>query len=76
MDSLTNLACTGLLEGHSSWLCLLQHRGFEEVGEAGLSERLPKQRGHKLSLAYRTGEEHPNAAGHGSVYPSHGGCSG
>lgn len=76
MESLTNLACVGSLKwGRSSWPSL-QHLGSEAADEAGLSEHLPKQRGHKLSLAYRTGGEHPNAAGHGDVYPSHGGCSG
>ena len=77
MESLTNLACIGSLkEGRSSWPSLLQHLGSEETGETGLPEQLPEQRGHKLSLAYRTGGEHPNAAGHGDVYPLHGGCSG
>lgn len=77
MEILTNLACLlSLKEGPSSWPRLLQCLGSEEAGEAGLSEHLPKQRGRKLSLAYRTGGEHPNAAGHGDVYPSHGGCSG
>lgn len=69
-SSLINLTCIG-----SSWLSL-QHLGSEEAGEGQLYEQLPKQRGHKLSVAYRTGGECPNAAGHGDFYPSHRGCSG
>lgn len=77
MESLTKLACTDTLkEGRSSRPSLLHHLGSEEAGERGLSENLPKQRGHQLSLAYRTGGELPNAAGHGDIYPSCGGCSG
>lgn len=71
MESLTSLTSIA-----SSWTSLFQHLASEEAGGAGLPDLLPKQRGHKLSLAYRGGEEHPNTAGHGNVCPSRGGCSG